>query len=205
MLISGPLSWAALYVDGLNPALTLVPIIPFMPHARRNLDLFEDAPHGTHDSPRHFEHVFKLPVEGVLFLFGLVNAGVLLNGYGTGTWAVLAAAFVGKPIGIIVATALALAAGFHLPRGVHWRDLTVIALATVGVFAFGLFFATAAYPMGPILGELKLGAILSGFGLPMTFAVARLLHVGRFARPHDHHRVRKIPARAEKAHAHVTA
>ncbi|HEX2462848.1 MAG TPA: Na+/H+ antiporter NhaA [Vicinamibacterales bacterium] len=183
LLACGPLSWWALYIDGLHPALALVPIVPFLPHAPRSLEVFTDAPHSRHDSPRHFEHVWQYPIQAVLFLFGLVNAGVLLNGYDTGTWALRAAALVGKPLGILAAVGLALTFGLHLPTRFHWRDLVVVALATSGVFTFGLFFATAVFPMGPVLTQLKMGAVLSGVGVPLAFAAARLLHTGRF----DHH------------------
>jgi NhaA family Na+:H+ antiporter len=187
LLVAGPLFWWALFAIGLNPAFALVPIVPFLRHAPRSLVLFEDKPHSAHDSRTHFEHVFLYPVHIVLFLFGLVNAGVLLTGYGTGTWALLAASLVGKPIGLLAGTALGVALGLHLPRGLHWRDLIVVALATTGVFAFGLFFATAVYPLGPVQSELKLGAILSGIGVPLTFLAAWLWRVGIFHTPHHGH------------------
>jgi NhaA family Na+:H+ antiporter len=187
LLACGPLSWWALYIDGLHPALALVPIVPFLPHAPRSVEMFTDAPHSRHDSRRHFEHVWRYPIQAVLFLFGLVNAGVLLNGYDTGTWALLAAALVGKPLGIVAASGLALAFGLHLPPRFHWRDLVVVAFATSGVFTFGLFFATAVFPMGPALAQLKIGAVLSGVGVPLAFAAARLLHAGRFDHRTRHH------------------
>lgn len=178
--VAGTLSWWGLYTVGLNPALALVPIVPFLRHTPRSLVLFEDPPHTAHQSTSHFEHVFMTPVHLVLFLFGLVNAGVLLDNYGTGTWALVAAALVGKPLGLLAGTAAGVAAGLHLPRGLHWRDLAVVALATTGGFAFALFFATAAYPMGPILSELKLGAIISGLGVPLTILMAWRWRVGVF-------------------------
>jgi hypothetical protein len=46
-------------------------------------------------------------------------------------------------------------------------------------FAFALFFATAVYPPGPLLGEMKLGAVLS-VGVPLAILAARLVKVGRF-------------------------
>jgi NhaA family Na+:H+ antiporter len=190
LLVCGPIAWFALQRLGINPVLALVPIVPFMPHTRRSTQLFEDRPHTGHDSLTHFEHAITYPVHGVLFLFGLVNAGVLLQGYGTGTWALLAAALVGKPVGLLAGTALGLLIGLHLPRGLHWKDLGIVALATCGGFAFALFAATAVYPVGPVLGELKLGAIVSGIGVPLTIVAAWLAGVGRFHvvrhRPHAH-------------------
>ena len=52
----------------------------------------------------------------------------------------------------------------------------------------GLFFATAAFPMGPILGELKIGAVATGISVPLTYAAAVFLGAGRFTsrRPRVH-------------------
>ena len=186
VLVSGPLVWWGLFVVGLNPALALVPVIPFVPHTPRSLTLFEDRPHTAHASLTHLEHVFMYPVHLVLFLFGLVNAGVLLAGYGTGTWALVAATLVGKPLGLMLGTVGGVVVGLHLPRGLHWRDIAIVALATCGGFAFALFFATAVFPIGPLLGELKLGAIISGIGVPMAILAAWRWKVGRFGRSHAH-------------------
>ena len=182
--VCGGLSWWALYLDGVHPALALVPIVPFLPHAPRTLDVFADPPRPT-SAARQLEHLWKYPVHVVLFLFGLVNAGVLLRGYDTGTWALLVAALAGKPLGILAAVAVAVALGLHMPPRFTWRDLAVVAVASSGVFAFGLFFATAVFPAGPALAQLKLGAVASGIGVPLAFVLARALRVGRF-HPHSH-------------------
>jgi NhaA family Na+:H+ antiporter len=181
LILCGPLSWWALFLDGLHPALALVPIVPFLPHGPRRLELFSDAPDSVHDSRSHFEHVWNYPVQGVLFLFGLVNAGVLIQGYGTGTWALVAAALVGRPVGVLAAIGLATLFGFHLPARLRWPVLVVAALAASSGFTFALFAATVVYPPGPLLGELKMGAVLSGVGVAFAFAAARILRVGRFA------------------------
>jgi NhaA family Na+:H+ antiporter len=180
LAVCGPLAWWSLYISGIHPAIALVPVMFFVKHTPRSLVLFEDRPHTAHQSMTHFEHVFTYPVHGVLFMFGLVNAGVLLTGYGTGTWALLTASLLGKPVGLLIGAAVGVAFGLHLPRGLHWRDLAVVAVATAGGFAFALFFATAAYPAGPLLAELKLGAILSGAGVPLTVLIAWVANVGRF-------------------------
>jgi NhaA family Na+:H+ antiporter len=181
LILCGPLAWWALFLAGLHPALALVPIVPFLPHAARRLELFADAPESVHDSRSHFEHVWSYPVQGILFLFGLVNAGVLIQGYGTGTWALLAAALVGRPVGMLVAVGAAVVLGLHLPARLRWPGLVVVALAGSSGFTVALFAATVVYPAGAVLGELKIGAVLSGLGVVLTFAAARVLRVGRFA------------------------
>jgi NhaA family Na+:H+ antiporter len=181
LLVCGPLSWFALYLEGWHPALALVPIVPFLPHQPRSVEAFADTGDAPARSPRHFEHEWNYAVQAVLFLFGLVNAGVLLQRYGTGTWALLTSALVGRPLGILAAVAIAVALGRHLPARIHWRDLVVVALASSSGFTFALFAAVAVYPAGPILGELTLGAVLSGAGVLAAFAAARFLQVGRFA------------------------
>jgi NhaA family Na+:H+ antiporter len=186
--VAGGLSWLALYLEGFHPALALLPIVPFMPHARRRLDeVFADEADERGATPRHFEHVWHYHVQAALFLFGLVNAGVVLTGYGTGTWATLAALLLGRTAGIVVGVGLAVALGLKLPAHLHPREVPVIALAVSAGFTLSLFFATTLLPAGPLLAELKLGALLSLLGLPLAVIAARLLRVGRFARqPHVH-------------------
>ena len=142
--------------------------------------MVEPAPQ-AHDTLTLFERWWRLPVEGVMLLFGLVNAGVPLHGLEVGLWAIPAGAL-GRPIGIAVAAGLAIAAGLHLPQRVGWRELLVVGCtASIGLI-FALFFATAVMPVGPLLLQMKTGALLTIAGGGLAFAVARLLRVGRFAR-----------------------
>lgn len=182
VVICGALSWWGLFLSGLHPALALVPIMPFLTHARRERQLFADVPLRARDGLSQFDRTWKYPVQVVLLLFALVNAGVAIRGFGTGTWAVAIAALAGKPLGVLAAVALAVASGLHLPHRVGWRELVVIALMSSVGFTFALFFATAAIPIGPILVEAKLGALLTVCGAGTALAAAAMLRVGRFAR-----------------------
>ena len=134
-----------------------------------------------------FGRAWKYPLQIVLFLFVLVNAGVMMRGFGTGTKAVAIAALAGKPIGMLAAIGLAVACGLPLPRRTNWRDVIVIALTCSTGFTSALFVATAAIPPGPVLAELKVGALLTVAGAVAAMAAAALLHVGRFATDHDVH------------------
>jgi NhaA family Na+:H+ antiporter len=181
LCLSGPLAWLGCYWAGLHPALALLPIVPFLPHSARDLDRIARPDRRVHSTASHFEAVFEYPVQGVAFLFGLVNAGVLLRGFGTGTWAVLTASLAGRPVGILAAVGIAVAAGLPLPRHIGWRELIVMALAASPSLAFGLFFAAAVFPDGPLLIETKMGAISTAAGVLVALAAARVLRVGRFA------------------------
>jgi NhaA family Na+:H+ antiporter len=179
LVTSGTLSWVACYWGGIQPALALVPIVPFLPHRSRHVGLSAEAQRAT---PRRFQHVFKYTVQIVLLLYGLVNGGVVIAGEMPGAWAVLLAALVGRPIGILGAIALGRMAGLRLPVRLHWRELIVVSLAASGGFTFALFFAASVIPAGPLLNELKLGALSTAVSAVLAFAAARQLHVGRFGR-----------------------
>ena len=182
LLGPGVLSWWALYLSGVHPALALMPIVPFMPHAQRDVGLFAEAAPQTHDTLTMFERWWGRPVEGILFLFGLVNAGVPMHGFEVGAWAVPVAALVGRPIGILLASALAVGAGLHFPKHLGWSGIAVIGcISSIGL-AMALFFASATIATGPLLQELKGGSLLTAFGAVVALVAARLLHVGRFAR-----------------------
>jgi NhaA family Na+:H+ antiporter len=177
-IISGTLSWLALYWMGIHPALALVPIVPLLPHDRRPNDVFADRPD---DNPvHHAEHEWNGVAQVALFLFGLVNGGVILRHVDTGTWAVVVAAIVGRPLGIAGAVALASAAGLHPPRRMGWSDLTIIALATTSGFTFALFLGAVTLPIGAVAGQITLGALLTAAGAIFTIGMAWVLAVGRF-------------------------
>jgi NhaA family Na+:H+ antiporter len=179
----GSLSWAALYLGGVHPALALAPIVPFMPHSARDLGLFEARKELQADTLSRFEHWWATPVQFVLFLFGLANGGVPFQQTGRGTYYVLAALLVGKPLGILIFSAGARLVGAHLPPGLRARDLLVVGVAASIGFTVSLFFATAAFPGGPALAETKVGAVLSFVAAPLALVVARVLGVGRSRQP----------------------
>lgn len=176
---AGVVSWLAFYRGGLHPALALVPVMPFVPHAARDSGLFVES--RAHDTLNAFEHWWKVPVHFILFFFGLVNAGVEFASVGAGTWIVLAAILLGKPIGIVLATALSVGLGLHRPAGVSWRDLTVLGLVAAVGFTVALFFATAAFPAGELLEQAKMGALLSFSAAIIAVTAAVVLRVGRAA------------------------
>jgi Na+/H+ antiporter NhaA len=91
---------------------------------------------------------------------------------------------VGKPLGLAAGIAFGTGIGLHLPHHVGWRQLTVVAfMSTIG-FTMALFFATVALGPGPVLSEIKMGALFTLLGALGALGAARVLHVGRFAHRH---------------------
>ena len=175
VLLAGGLSWAALYTGGVHPALAMVPILPFMPHEKRDLGMFHPGEPDLPFTMNQFEHAFKVPVQIVLFFFGLVNAGVPLGAVGTGTWIVFGALLLGKPIGILALTFMGMKLGLRAPGGLGYSDVLVVGV-TAGIgFTVALFFATAAFEPGSVLDEAKMGALFSFLAAPLAILLGRML------------------------------
>jgi NhaA family Na+:H+ antiporter len=175
----GALSWLSFYWMGVHPALGLVPIVPFLPHDRRRGEVFADR---LDDDAVHVsEHEWNVIAQIAVFLFGLANAGVMLRHIDTGSWAVVIAAVVGRPLGIVAAIFLAVLAGLRLPAVMRWTDVGVTALATTGGFTFALFIAAATLPAGAVAQQITLGALLTASGAFLTVLLAWASGAGRFA------------------------
>jgi NhaA family Na+:H+ antiporter len=173
VLGAGGLSWAAFYVGGLHPALALVPIVPFLPSVGRYHELFDDQAAGPADTLDLFASWWRVPVQIVLFVFGLANAGVPLSSVGPVTWMVAGALVAGKPLGVLLLTFIGVAAGLKRPGGLTYADTAIVGI-TAGIgFTVALFFATAAFPPGPILDQAKMGALLSFIAAPIAILAGR--------------------------------
>jgi NhaA family Na+:H+ antiporter len=173
----GSLSWSALYFGGFHPALALVPVIPLMPHSPHDLGLFDPREDLSPDTLNRFEHWWATPVQFVLLLFGFANAGVPFEQIGPGTYYVLAGLLLGKPIGILLFSAVARLAGARLPQRLRIGDLLVVGIAASIGFTVSLFFATAAFPEGSALAETKMGALLSFVAAPLAVLMSRVVRI----------------------------
>jgi NhaA family Na+:H+ antiporter len=121
-----------------------------------------------------FEHAADTPVQFVLLAFGFANAGVPVDRIGPGTYYVLAALLIGKPVGIALSSHLARLVGARLPEGIRSVDLAIIGIAASIGFTVSLFFATAAFAEGAALTETKMGALLSFVAAPLALGVAAM-------------------------------
>jgi len=160
--VAGALSWYGFQMAGIHPALGLLPIIPAIPHSDIEFGLFAAEEERLPDLLNRMEHGLKPPVEVVLFLFGLANAGVEFSAIGAATWLVMTGLLVGKPLGIsLFGTFAARTLGLGLPPGMNQRDLFVVGCVAAIGFTVALFVAGVAFEPGPVQDAAKMGALLS--------------------------------------------
>jgi NhaA family Na+:H+ antiporter len=108
---------------------------------------------------------------GVMPLFALANAGVPLRGMSfTGPsmfvfLGVAAGLAIGKPIGIVGASWLAVRFGLaRLPAGGTWRHMVLVGVVGGIGFTMSLFIAKLAFPSGPLLETAKLAIVVASAG-----------------------------------------
>ena len=174
-VIAGGFSWLGLYLGGFHPALALVPILPFMPHAQRDFGIFDPREQGLPDTMNRFETWWRVPVQIILFFFGLVNAGVPASSVGEGTWMVLSSLVAGKPLGILFFTFVGVTLGLRAPGGLKYRETFVLGVVAGIGFTVALFFATASFEPGRALDEAKMGALLSFVAAPLAILIGRIM------------------------------
>ncbi len=179
LLGGGGLAWVGLFNAHLHPALALVFIIPFLPHAAFEKKHFFEDDVADHSTMARFEHEWKVIVDFGLFLFGLANAGVELSNTGTATWIVLFSLIAGKCAGIFLFGSFAEKLGFPLPVAVRKKELFVIGIIGGFGFTVALFMAGEAFHDLALQGAAKMGAMLSCAAAVLAVLAAKLLGVGR--------------------------
>lgn len=104
---------------------------------------------------------------GIMPLFALANAGV---SFGGADWSnpevtsvmlgVLVALVAGKPIGILIASSLAVCLGLcRLPDEVNWQGITLIGLLAGIGFTMSIFIAMLAFEQQHLIEAAKLGVL----------------------------------------------
>lgn len=205
-IVPGGAVWAGLLVTGVHPTLAgvglglLTPIRPWFgpsrfaettqahlePRPREDraqllarLAVIEEARREAVSPAERLIHALHPWVAfGIMPLFALANAGVVLGGAelrGDGAWlfaGIVAGLALGKPLGIAAASLAASRTGI----AARSEELTRRGLVLVGVvggigFTMSLFIAQLAFPPGPLLATAKL-AILVGSGAAMVIGLA---------------------------------
>lgn len=186
ILIGGALSWWGLHSAHLHPALALIPIVPFLPHGKKDEGLFvedphyeDDEAHGHHHSPlEQFEHQLKLPVDFGLFFFAFANAGVGFETMNNLTWIVYLSLLIGKVVGITALSYGGSLVGFPLPTGMKLKHLVTASVVAGLGLTVALFVAGQAFSPGTTeQAAAKMGALFSGGTCFIAIVIGLMLGV----------------------------
>ncbi len=201
ILIAGGMSWVGLVKAGVEPALALVVIVPFLPALHAAGHAMETDASAEHDGDlalahahaggghghgmgtlERLEHHLKLPVDFGLFFFAWANAGVAFGNINQVTLMILLSLIVGKTVGVSLFSIVASRVGFPLPEGMGVRHLAVASMISGLGLTVALFVANKAYntPEGmAFLDPGKMGAVFSVIVAVLAFAFARGIGIRR--------------------------
>jgi Na+:H+ antiporter, NhaA family len=181
-LLTGVYIWVCVLKSGVHATLAGVVVAFAIPLAGKGPDapsLLEQLEESLHPSVAF----------GVLPVFAFANAGVALNGLALSklfepvALGVLLGLLLGKPLGILAATALAVASKFAAkPRDARWDQLVAVALLGGIGFTMSLFIGTLAFGDPLRAAEVRLGVLLGSL-LSACLALAVLAVTPRGPRP----------------------
>ena len=175
-LIAGVLSWIGVALSGLPATLGLLPLIPVIPHAERSFGLFAEAEEFLSDPLNRLTHLMVRALPWILFLFGLTRGGVDFAAFAPTTGSVLAALWIGKPLGLIAGALLAgVISGRPLPKDVRLPDLLLIAVISGTGFTVPVLAAGVALPGGEVAEAARLGLAISLVAGPIAILLSRLI------------------------------
>lgn len=174
-IIAGVLSYVGVAAAGLPPALGLLPVIPAIPHADRSFGLFAEAEEFLHDPLNRLAHALVRPLAAVLFLFGLTRGGIDVLAAGPTTGTVLAALWLGKPLGFIAGClVMARVSGGRVQMGLDLREMGLIALLLGMGFTVPVLGLAASLPGGEMAEAARLGLAISLLAGPAAYGLSRL-------------------------------
>jgi len=183
-ILPGVIVWTGIYAAGVHPTIAGV-IIGLLTPVRAWPGVERESPA---DYLLHALHPWVS--YAIMPTFALANAGVTLSGMslsGSGakvSIAVVLALLLGKPLGVVASSALALKAKLAvLPEGLTMRHLLVLGMVAGIGFTMSLFLAQLAFEDESLLSAAKLGvlvasalALIVGLILGRALLATRTLH-----------------------------
>ncbi len=175
-IIAGLASWTGVIAAGLPGALGLLPILPAIAHADRSFGIFAEAEGLLHDPLNRLAHLLIWPATFVVFAFGLTHGAIDLAGFATLTIVMLAALWIGKPLGLLAAGAILARLApqnplLHLTR----RDILCAAPLCGIAFTAPALGLPWSLPGGVLTEAARLGLALSLLAGPLAVLIARRL------------------------------
>jgi Na+:H+ antiporter, NhaA family len=166
-VLAGFISYVGVVAAGLPGALGLLPIIPAIAHANHSFGLFAQAEELLHDPLNRMAHALIWPITLILFAFGLTHGGIDFAAFSPPTLLVLAAYWLGKPLGFLLGTwGMLRFGGVIMPQDVSAAALWRVALLLGIGFSVPVLALDSALEGGALAEAARLGLALTlGFGL----------------------------------------
>jgi NhaA family Na+:H+ antiporter len=175
-VLAGVISWVGVVASGLPPELGLLPVLVVIPHADRSFGVFAEAEAFLHDPLNQLAHHLVKPLAVVLFCFGLTRGGIDLGAFAPTTLVLIAALWIGKPLGLLIVLALAARLlGARLPAALTRRDVVLVAMIAGMGFTVPALSLESALPGGLMAEAARLGLAISLLAGPAALAVSRLM------------------------------
>ena len=180
-LAGGALMWFLMLQSGVHATIAGVLLAFAIPYSARDHDT---------ESPSHrLEHALHKPVAFVILpLFALANTAIVIdpdwmrNLASSNSLGIIVGLVVGKPIGIVAMSLLAVAAGVcRLPLDLGYRHIVGEGLLGGIGFTMSIFIANLAFPNDAALVVASKMAILGG---SLMAAIAGCVWLSLFAPPH---------------------
>ncbi|MEJ5218410.1 Na+/H+ antiporter NhaA [Cognatishimia sp. D5M38] len=157
-IIIGVIMWVFVLKSGVHATLAGVLIALTIPLKEKNGDkaLLYKVEHALHPWVAYM----------ILPIFAFANAGVSLTGLSVSdltqplTFGIAAGLFLGKQIGVVAATWIAVKSGIaKLPEGINWLHLYGVACLTGIGFTMSLFVGSLAFGADDAMNAVRLGVI----------------------------------------------
>ena len=178
-LIGGALMWFLMLKSGVHATIAGVLLAFAIPFSGRT---------DGEDSPSHrTEHALHRPVAWVILpLFALANTGVVFDSHwqenlaSTNSLGIIAGLVLGKPLGIVLLSYLAVKAGLcRLPGDLNWRYLCGVGLLGGIGFTMSIFIANLAFPgQAAFINASKMAILMAS----LTAGLAGLLWLFLYTR-----------------------
>ena len=182
-VVPGAIVWVGVFLTGAHPTLSGVVLGLLTPVTVGHLRGYSRHAQPPVVSVQVALHPWV--AYGVMPLFALANAGVELGGGEramAGRWitfGVAIALLIGKPIGVVGSSWLAVRlGGCRLPDGLSWRGVWLVGLLAGIGFTMSIFIANLAFAEGDAIDAAKLGVLFGSF----SSAVVALGWGWRYAR-----------------------
>jgi NhaA family Na+:H+ antiporter len=160
-LVGGALMWILMLKSGVHPTISGVLLAFAIPFSGRAND---------HESPSHYlEHLLHRPVAFLILpLFSLANTAIVFTGGLSSLTApnsagIIAGLLVGKPLGITLASFIAVWLGFcRLPADLNWKHIFGAGLLGGIGFTMSIFITNLAFPgEADVINASKMSILLA--------------------------------------------